>query len=108
MPLLTTAALTPGALAHRPQPAIPTDDLLLRPWQPDDLPAVHAAYTDPDIRRWHCRTMTDDEVRDWIAAWPHRWRSETAAGWAVTDPTGVLGQISLRAIDLAEGQGEVS
>ncbi|MGR6319611.1 GNAT family N-acetyltransferase [Micromonospora soli] len=108
MPLLTTPALTPGALAHRPQPDIPADGLLLRPWRPDDLPAVRAAYTDPDIRRWHCRTMTDDEARAWLTAWPHRWHAETGAGWAVTDTTGVLGQISLRQIDLAEGRGEVS
>ncbi|MCW3841230.1 GNAT family N-acetyltransferase [Micromonospora yasonensis] len=79
---------TPGGVARHPLPDIPAGDLLLRPWQANDLPAVHAAYTDPDIRRWHCRTMTDDEARAWLAAWPHRWQRETAAGWAVTDTTG--------------------
>ncbi|MEU3458210.1 GNAT family N-acetyltransferase [Micromonospora sp. NPDC006766] len=108
MPLLTTPALPPGALAHRPQPDIDADGLRLRPWQPADRPAVLAAYADPAIQRWHCRTMTNDEARQWIDSWPLRWRQETGAGWAVTNQSGVLGQISLRRIDLTEAQAEVS
>jgi RimJ/RimL family protein N-acetyltransferase len=108
MPLLTTPALPPGTLAGRPQPDLAAGDLLLRPWHPDDRPAVLAAYADPAIRRWHCRAMTGDEARDWIDSWPGRWRQETGAGWAITDGTGVLGQISLRAVDLPEAQAEVS
>ncbi|MFE9692261.1 GNAT family N-acetyltransferase [Micromonospora sp. NPDC005806] len=108
MPLLTTPALGAGALARSPQPDIDAGDLRLRPWRPNDHPAVVAAYADPAVQRWHCRRMTDDEARDWIDAWPTRWRQETGAGWAVTDTTGVLGQISLRTIDLYEAQAEVS
>jgi RimJ/RimL family protein N-acetyltransferase len=52
--------------------------------------------------------MTDDEARDWIGAWPGRWRAETGAGWAVAGAAGLLGQISLRRLDLAEGLAEVS
>jgi RimJ/RimL family protein N-acetyltransferase len=52
--------------------------------------------------------MSEDEARDWIAAWATRWRGETGAGWAVTEAGEVIGQISLRRIDLAEGLGEVS
>ncbi|MFG3603320.1 GNAT family N-acetyltransferase [Micromonospora chersina] len=108
MPLLTTPALHAGALARHPQPDLDAGDLRLRPWRPEDRPAVLAAYADPAIRRWHCRAMTDDEARDWIASWPVRWRQETGAGWAVTDGPTVLGQISLRALDLPEAQAEVS
>jgi [ribosomal protein S5]-alanine N-acetyltransferase len=108
MPLLTTPVLSPGALARHQQPVLDAADLRLRPWYPDDRPAVRAAYADPAIRRWHCRAMTDDEARDWIDSWPQRWARETGAGWAVTDPTGVLGQISLRDLDLPEAQAEVS
>lgn len=108
MPLLVSPVLAPGVLARRPQPDIDAGDLRLRPWQPDDRPAVLAGYADPAIRRWHCRSMTDGEARDWIDSWPHRWRQETGAGWAVTDPSGVVGQISLRHLDLAEGVAEVS
>jgi RimJ/RimL family protein N-acetyltransferase len=96
------------------QPQIDAGDVRLRPWRPADRPAVVAAYADPAIRRWHCRTMTDEEARDWIDAWPGRWRDETGAGWAVADAggaadaDGVVGQISLRRLDLAEGLAEVS
>ena len=95
-------------MAALPQPEIRADGVVLRPWQPSDRPAVVAAYADPAIQRWHCRSMTDDEARDWIAAWPGRWRSETGAGWAVLDGGDVAGQISLRRLALVEGLAEVS
>ncbi|SCL31686.1 Protein N-acetyltransferase, RimJ/RimL family [Micromonospora rhizosphaerae] len=95
-------------MAALTQPEIHAEGLLLRPWQPSDRPAVVAAYADPAIQRWHCRSMTDDEAHDWIAAWPDRWRGETGAGWAVLDARNVVGQISLRRVALAEGLAEVS
>src|SRR3954447_23844641 len=90
------------------QPEIESDGLLLRPWRLSDVAAVVAAYTDPGIRRWHCRSVTEAEARDWIAVWPVRWREETDAGWAVGEAERVGGQISLRRIDLAEGLSHVS
>ncbi|MFI6263495.1 GNAT family N-acetyltransferase [Micromonospora sp. NPDC051006] len=108
MPLTVAPALAPGGMARLPQPEIAADGLRLRPWQPDDRPAVLAGYADPAIRRWHCRTMDDDEARGWIAAWPERWRRETGAGWAMVDGCEVLGQISLRRLELADGLAEVS
>lgn len=112
MPLLATPAVPPGSMAALPQPEIRANGLLLRPWQASDRPAVVAAYSDPAIQRWHCRSMTDDEAGNWITAWPQRWRSETGAGWAVLDAESnaesIVGQISLRRIDLAEGLAEVS
>ncbi|MEH0844614.1 GNAT family N-acetyltransferase [Micromonospora sp. CPCC 205711] len=108
MPLLVSAAVAPGALARRPQAEIDTAGLRLRPWQPDDAADVVAGYADPAIQRWHCRAMTEPEARAWISAWAQRWRAETGAGWAITDPSGVLGQISLRHLDLHEGLAEVS
>jgi RimJ/RimL family protein N-acetyltransferase len=95
-------------MAALTQPEIRTNGLLLRPWRPSDRPAVVAAFADPAIQRWHCRSMTDDEARDWLAAWPGRWRGETGAGWAVLDTEGVVGQISLRRVDLVEGLADVS
>jgi RimJ/RimL family protein N-acetyltransferase len=90
------------------QPEIHAQGLLLRPWRPSDRPAVLAAYADPAIQRWHCRSMDDEEARDWIASWPGRWRGETGAGWAVLDGADVAGQISLRRLDLVEGLAVVS
>lgn len=95
-------------MAALTQPEIRAYGVLLRPWRPSDRPAVVTAYADPAIRRWHCRSMTDDEADDWIAAWPGRWRSETGAGWAVVDAGSVAGQISLRRVVLADGLAEVS
>ncbi|NGM16028.1 GNAT family N-acetyltransferase [Verrucosispora sioxanthis] len=108
MPALVPPALPPGSLHCHRQPTIDGDGLRLRPWQPGDRPAVLAGYADPAIQRWHCRTMTDEEAHAWLVSWPQRWQAESGAGWAVTDSTGVLGQISLRRLDLADGIAEVS
>ncbi len=108
VPSLATPAVPPGSMAALTQPEIRAGGLLLRPWRPSDRAAVVAAYADPAIQRWHCRSMTDDEAADWIAAWPDRWRRETGAGWAVLDTGDVVGQISLRRVVLVEGRAEVS
>ena len=116
MPSLVAPALPPGTMASQRQPEIHSNDLVLRPWRPEDQPAVVAAYADPAIQRWHARTMTEDEALDYIERWARRWLGEHGAGWAVLDsgPNGgpegdkVAGQISLRTIDLQEGLAEVS
>jgi RimJ/RimL family protein N-acetyltransferase len=90
------------------QPEIRADGLGLRPWRQADWPAVVAAFADPAVQRWHCRSMSDDEARDWIAAWPVRWRDETDAAWAVVEAGNVVGQVGLRGVGLAEGLASVS
>ena len=35
-----------------PQPTLAGDRVRLRPWRPDDAPAVHAACQDAEIQRW--------------------------------------------------------
>jgi RimJ/RimL family protein N-acetyltransferase len=108
MPYLVEPVLPPGSLARLTQPFLHVDELLLRPWQPADVPVVERAYADPGIQRWHTRTLTPEEARQWVVQWPHRWQAETGAGWAVTDPDGVVGQISVRSFELGEGHGEIS
>lgn len=108
VPSLVTPAVTPGSIASRAQPEIHADDLLLRPWRRADRPTVVAAYSEPSIQRWHARSMTDSEARDWIASWSYRWRNETGAGWAVLNAGVVVGQISLRRIVHLDGLSEVS
>jgi RimJ/RimL family protein N-acetyltransferase len=95
-------------MAALAQPEIHADGVILRPWQASDRSSVVAAYADPAIRRWHCRSMTDDEARDWIDTWPERWRKESDAGWAVVDGSDVVGQISLRRLVLQDGMAAVS
>ncbi|GID92624.1 GNAT family N-acetyltransferase [Amorphoplanes digitatis] len=109
MPLLISPVVAAGDLARLDQPVLTGPGLTLRPWRATDAAVVAAAYDEPGIRQWHSRSMTVDEARAWIGAWPQRWRRETGAGWAVAaDDDAVLGQISLRTIDLAEGIAEIS
>ncbi len=107
MPLLVEAMLAPGRLSASGQPVLGVDELILRPWRRADRDAVVAAYADPDIQRWHARSMTDGEAADWIDSWAERWEQETAAGWAVTDGSEVLGRMGLNRIDRRDGLGEV-
>jgi ribosomal-protein-alanine N-acetyltransferase len=108
VPQLTGPVVVPGGLARSCQPVLDSGDLVLRPWQAEDAPAVAEAYADPGIRRWHVRSMTEDEARAWIGSWPGRWAQESGGGWAIADGSGLLGQISLRRLKLPDGTGGVS
>ncbi|GAA2368223.1 GNAT family N-acetyltransferase [Dactylosporangium salmoneum] len=109
MAYLVADVVSAGTLTGSPQPTLAADGLTLRPWRSADLPAVVAAYADPAIQQWHCRTMDESEAADWLAAWPGRWRTESGAGWAVTSPDDeVVGQIGLRTISLPAGFAEIS
>jgi RimJ/RimL family protein N-acetyltransferase len=110
MPRLVSAVVGAGGLARLAQPVLAGDGFVLRPWRASDAGVVAAAYADPGIQLWHARSLTRAEAAAWVAQWPGRWHSETGAGWAVADDAGsaVLGQISLRTIDLADGIAEIS
>jgi RimJ/RimL family protein N-acetyltransferase len=96
-----------GGLARLDQPVLAGEGFVVRPWRESDAPAVAAAYRDPGIQLWHARSLTLEEADAWVAQWPGRWQEESGAGWAVADDE-VLGQISLRTIELAEGLAEIS
>lgn len=111
MPRLVPPAVPAGTLAGRDQPRLPGLGLELRPWRATDAAIVVDAYADADIRRWHARSMTPDEARRWIETARLQWRAETGASWAVTVDDGaarVAGRMALRAIDLADGLGEIA
>ena len=108
MPDLTPAAVPVGRLRDRAQPTLRVTDLVLRPWQVSDVAAVVEAYQDPEIQRWHVRSMTPDEALAWVTSWPERWRAETGAGWAVTRRGELVGRVGFRAVNLAEGQAELA
>ncbi|MEU4162275.1 GNAT family N-acetyltransferase [Actinoplanes sp. NPDC026670] len=108
MPSLVTPALPAGTLASMDQMAITGDGVLLRAWTTADLPSVVAGFADPDIQRWHCRSLDDDEALAWIARWRAGWLMETEACWAVEADGVVAGQIGLRGIDLTEGMAAIS
>lgn len=94
-------------MALRAQPVLRSAELLLRPWEPGDVSAIVAAYSDPAIQRWHARTMTSAEAADYVIACNAAWLAETGANWAVTEAELVVGRMSMRTIDLVEGLGMI-
>ena len=110
MPRLVRPALPVGTLRTRPQPTLTATSVVLRPWADGDVPGVVTAYTDPDIQRWHCRTVDADEAVALIRQWHTGWDDETTASFAVTDPSdgGLLGRVGLREVDLQGGVAELA
>lgn len=111
MPHLVTPALPADSLRAIPQPVLPVDrELTLRPWRATDGPAVRTAFADPDIKRWHLRTLDSDaEAHAWTAAWERHWQLQSKASWAVVDQADeARGQVGLRDISLFEASADVS
>ena len=110
MPPLIDPVVPPGGMADGDQPIVQGDGLVLRPWAITDAPILRAAFEDPDIQRWHGRTIADDgEAVDIIRAWQHSWATEAGVRWLIlTTDDAPVGQIGLRTVDLAEGHAEIS
>lgn len=110
MPSLVEPVIPPGALATTAQPRLVGDGVVLRPWRPDDAPALAAAYADPDIQRWHTMSLDAIEAGELIDRWATAWAEERGAGWAVVGPAGgpVLGRVGFRVMHLADGAAEVA
>lgn len=45
-----------------------TDRLLLRPWQPDEWPALHALHADPYVAAWLGGALTETQAQTALAA----------------------------------------
>lgn len=107
VPELRAPVLAAGAFGGRPQPTIERDGLVLRPWTTDDAAILTRAYADPEIRRWHVRTMDEQEARAWVRERHEIWRAESGGDWAVLGAETPAGRVALRKLDLSEGRGEV-
>ncbi|GAA4829753.1 hypothetical protein GCM10023221_01410 [Luteimicrobium xylanilyticum] len=111
MPILPGPTVDLAALFSAPAPPVlrARGGLRLRPWTPDDAPAVRAVYADPDVRRWHARTVEDDdEARELVAGWTGEWGARTGAHWAVDDDGGALvGRVTLVDVDGRDGTAEI-
>ena len=108
MSRLTAPVRPAGSLGQAGQPPLQAGDLLLRPWAAADAAALRAAFADPEIQRWHARTIESlSEAEAMIAGYNRAWRNETAAHWAITGPE-VLGRMALRSVDLDGGCAEVA
>ena len=80
-------------------PDLQNDEIVLRPWQADDLEAVVAAVQDPEIPRWTRVPEPYDrsDGRAFLEASARGWREGHSAGFAIVDPEGVvLGSIGVR------------
>jgi len=108
VPELVSPAVPAGRLRDHVQPVLTAQELVIRPWRPEDAAGLVAAYGDPDIQRWHARSMTGAEALAWVASRSERWAAEAGADWAVVDESGLLGRVGLRVLDLAEGWGEAA
>ncbi|KMS85641.1 acetyltransferase [Streptomyces regensis] len=112
MPSLVTPAISAGSLAAPGQPTLPiAKGPLLRPWRLADAEAVVEAFQDPEIQRWHVRRADSvEEARAWIEDWHNSWRDEAGGHWAVAgaDDDRLLGRVSLKSLELADGKAEVA
>ena len=100
--------LRTGALSAHAQPELLTEGLVLRPWRREDAPALVRAYADPDIHRWHCRSLTPAEAESWIAFEGERWDQERGGSWAITRDDSILGRAGVGSVSLAEARAAVT
>ena len=108
MPDLVPHVLRAGALGSRPPPVLSAGELVLRPWEPGDAPALVAAYADPGVQHWNGQSMTEREAEAYAAEWAEHWRAERRAGWAVVRGDELAGRITLRGLDHEQGCAEVT
>lgn len=78
--------------------------LHLRPWQPDDLPALETALADPEVQRW--TTLRPAGAAELIATSAATWEAGSKAELAVLDATTaeLLAGVDLHA--LVDGSAE--
>ena len=108
MPTLVSPVLRRGVFSDQSQPGLAGGDVELQPWADRDVELVVRAYSDPDIQRWHVRTIDTEEALEWITARALRWQEEHGADWVVRWRGNPVGRIGLRTVDLEEGRAEVA
>ncbi|OAR22777.1 acetyltransferase [Streptomyces sp. ERV7] len=73
--VILTAAATPTA-----------PPLTLRPWRPDDIPALIEAYQDPALRRGAAAPLeSEGDVREWMRMQEEGWATGDRFGFAVLE-----------------------
>ncbi|MEU1019456.1 GNAT family protein [Streptomyces sp. NPDC005898] len=100
---------------YQPRPPLPPPSTpqrpLLRPWEPEDAPAVLAAFAAPEMDRQADRAVDSRAAADgWIARRAAEWAAGSAYALAVVDArTGVpLGNVAVGAVDRTHSTGWVS
>ncbi|MGW3273055.1 GNAT family N-acetyltransferase [Streptomyces kronopolitis] len=92
-----------------------TERLVLRPFEPSDAPAVHAACQEPDIPRWTSVPSpygVEDAERFVGTVVPECWRDDTTYNFAVVSRAdgslvGAMGLVRLARLRTPERQAEL-
>ncbi len=100
--------LSPGCLTALEQPLLPVGELTLRPWRHSDAAGLVRAYADPDIHRWHARSMTSVDAESWIDHELDRWGQERGGSWAITRDDLLVGRIGIGGVSLEEARAGVT
>ena len=100
--------LSPNCLSTLEQPRLPVAELTLRPWQLSDAAGLVRAYADPDIHRWHARSLSLAEAESWIDHELDRWGHERGGSWAITRDDRLVGRIGIGVVSLDEACAGIS
>lgn len=84
------------------------DGLTLRPWVHSDAPGLVRAYEDPDIYRWHCRTLSLTDAESWVTHELERWQQDLGSSWAITRSGSLCGRVGVGGVRLEEGRAGVT
>jgi RimJ/RimL family protein N-acetyltransferase len=80
----------------------------MRPWRPDDVDAVWAAFQDPDIRLWNGGGVQSREDALVLLGRRLDWTSGDHGSWAVVDGDDtVLASVSLHSIDRLKNDAQI-
>jgi RimJ/RimL family protein N-acetyltransferase len=93
-----------------PSPPLTDGEIVLRPWEPRDAPAVTAACQDPEIPRWTVvpYDYTERHAREFISNTATDLGSGRELALAVVDSEDrLLGAIGLSNFDWADLKGEI-
>lgn len=108
MPSLVPDYLPEDSMSRTPQPTLKVDELTLRPFTEADQDAVVDAYDDPDMVRYHMRSVLAEDYESWFTRRRDAWGRNSAAYWAVERDGKVLASTGFREIDLSMGFGEMA
>jgi len=91
-----------------PDPPLRSGDLVLRPWQTEDAPALVAAWEDPEIRLWTGVPERRDlaAAQRWIAGVDARRARWLSLDLVVDRGGAVVGEVGLWDLDRAAGTAQ--
>ena len=101
--------MLPGCLsANAPPRLLLSGGLALRPWDLTDAPELVRAYDDPDIHRWHCRSLSLTDAESWVSHERQRWQQDLGSSWAITRNDSLCGRVGIGGVHLDEGRAGVT